>query len=150
MRCLNTDGVTQTMSSGVTKSRPRIADKAFAAFTTASDALWAGVPVLTRAGETFPSRVGASLLRAVSLPELIAATASEFEELAVVLAHDPQRLHTLRQRLQQNRLTCPLFDCATFTRHIEAAYSEIYERYQAGLPTEHIRVFADSTRSAVR
>jgi predicted O-linked N-acetylglucosamine transferase (SPINDLY family) len=112
----------------------------YGAHTTASDALWVGLPLLTRTGETFASRVAASLLRASGLPELVTATASAFEKLAVDLAHDPRRLHALRQRLQQNRLTCPLFDCETFTRHIEAAYSAINKRYQAGLPTEHVRV----------
>ena len=110
------------------------------AHTTASDALWAGLPVLTRTGETFASRVAASLLRAVGLPELITTTESEYEELAVNLAHDPQRLQALRQRLQQNHLTAPLFDCKTYTRHLESAYSAIVERYHAGLPPDHIDI----------
>lgn len=112
----------------------------YGAHTIASDALWAGVPVLTRTGETFPSRVAASLLHAVGVPELVTETASAYEQLAVELAHHPQRLHALRQRLQHNRLTCPLFDCETYTRHIEAAYSAIYERHHAGLPPEHVRI----------
>ncbi len=110
------------------------------AHTTASDALWAGLPVLTRTGETFASRVAASLLRAVGLPELITSTESEFEELAVELAHDPQRLQALRQRLQQNHSTAPLFDCASFTRHLESAYTAIVDRYHAGLPPDHIQI----------
>jgi predicted O-linked N-acetylglucosamine transferase (SPINDLY family)/glycosyltransferase involved in cell wall biosynthesis len=110
------------------------------AHTTASDALWAGLPVLTRTGETFASRVAASLLRAVGLPELITTTESEYEELAVNLAHDPQRLHAFRQHLQQNHLTAPLFDCKTYTRHLESAYGTIVERYHAGLPPDHIDI----------
>ena len=111
-------------------ARHRLADLVldtlpYNAHTTASDALWAGLPVLTRTGETFASRVAASLLRAIGLPELITATESEFEELAVELAHNPQRLQALRQRLQQNRPTAPLFDCASFTRHLESAYTAI-------------------------
>ena len=110
------------------------------AHTTASDALWAGLPVLTRTGETFASRVAASLLRATGLPELITATESEYEELAVVLAHHPERLQALRQRLQQNHPTAPLFDCQSFTRHLEAAYTAIVDRYHAGLPPDHIQI----------
>jgi predicted O-linked N-acetylglucosamine transferase (SPINDLY family) len=126
-------------------ARQRLADLfldtlPYNAHTTASDALWAGLPVLTRAGETFASRVAASLLRAVNLPELITTTESEYEELAVTLAHDPQRLQALRQRLQQNHLTAPLFDCKTYTRYLESAYSAIVERYHAGLSPDHIDI----------
>jgi predicted O-linked N-acetylglucosamine transferase (SPINDLY family) len=110
------------------------------AHTTASDALWVGLPVLTRIGETFASRVAASLLRAVGLPQLITATESEYEELAVELAHNPQRLHALRLHLQQIRPTAPLFDCASYTRHLESAYTTIYDRYLAGLPPDHIHI----------
>jgi predicted O-linked N-acetylglucosamine transferase (SPINDLY family)/glycosyltransferase involved in cell wall biosynthesis len=110
------------------------------AHTTASDALWVGLPVLTRTGETFASRVAASLLRAVGLPQLITETESEYEELAVELAHSPHRLQALRLHLQQNRLTVPLFDCQSFTRHLESAYTAIYDRYHAGLPPDHIHI----------
>jgi len=110
------------------------------AHTTASHALWTGLPVLTRMGETFASRVAASLLRAVNLPELITATEAEFEDLAVELAHDTERFQTVRQRLQQNRLSAPLFDSQAFTRHLEAAYTAMVERVEAGLPPEHIRI----------
>ena len=95
---------------------------------------------MTCIGETFASRVAASLLRAIDLPELVTATEAEYEELAVELAHDPQRYQALRQRLQQNRLTAPLFDTQAFTRHLEAAYSAIYDRYHAGLPPDHIHI----------
>jgi len=110
------------------------------AHTTASDALWVGLPVLTRTGETFAGRVAASLLRAVGLPQLITATESEFVELAVELARNPQRLQSLRLHLQQIRPTAPLFDCQTYTRHLESAYTAIYDRYHAGLPPDHIHI----------
>ena len=110
------------------------------AHTTASDALWAGLPVLTRIGETFAGRVAASLLRAVDLPELVTATEAEFEELAVELARNAERYRALRKRLQQSRATAPLFDTQAFTRHLEAAYCAMFERYQAGLSPEHIQV----------
>ena len=92
------------------------------AHTTGSDALWAGLPVLTCAGSTFPGRVGASLLSAVGLPELIAPTPDEYEKLAVALARDPERLGQLRERLVQSRMTAPLFDTARFARDIESLY----------------------------
>jgi predicted O-linked N-acetylglucosamine transferase (SPINDLY family) len=110
------------------------------AHTTASDALWVGLPVLTRIGDSFAGRVAASLLRAVGLPELITSTESEYEELAVELAHNPQRLHALRLHLQQHRPTAPLFDCQTYTRHLESAYTAIYDRYHTGLPPDHIYI----------
>ena len=92
------------------------------AHTTASDALYAGVPVLTRIGESFPSRVAASLLSAIDLPDLITTTPAAYEDLAVTLAHTPALYLSLRTRLQQNRATAPLFDCPTFTRHLESLY----------------------------
>jgi predicted O-linked N-acetylglucosamine transferase (SPINDLY family) len=110
------------------------------AHTTASDALWVGLPVLTRTGETFASRVAASLLRAIDIPELITTTAPEFEALAVTLAHNPERLNALRHRLQQNRLTAPLFDIRAFTLHLEAAFTAMYHRYHANLPPDHITI----------
>jgi predicted O-linked N-acetylglucosamine transferase (SPINDLY family) len=98
------------------------------------------VPVLTKAGETFASRVGASLLTAAGLPELITHTVADYEALAVTLATQPERLAALKQRLADNRLTCPLFDTARYTRYIETAYLQMWEIYQAGLPPDHIRV----------
>jgi protein O-GlcNAc transferase len=108
------------------------------AHTTASDALWAGLPVLTCAGEGFASRVAASLLTAVGLPELIVSTPEHYEDLAMRLAIDRQRLAEIKQRLADNRLTAPLFDTQRYTRHMEAAYTKLYERYQADLPADHI------------
>jgi predicted O-linked N-acetylglucosamine transferase (SPINDLY family) len=104
----------------------------FNAGAMASPALWAGLPVLTCMGETFAGRMAASLLRAVDLPELVTETIPEYEALAVELALDRDRYRELRQRLQRNRLTAPLFDTARFTRHLEAAYSAMYEHSHAG------------------
>jgi predicted O-linked N-acetylglucosamine transferase (SPINDLY family) len=108
--------------------------------TTVSDALWAGLPVLTLAGQAFASRVAASLLTAIDLPELIAATQQHYEELAIELASNPERLANIRARLHDNRLTSPMFDTSRFARNLEAAYTAIHDRYQAGLPTDHIRL----------
>ena len=106
------------------------------AHTTASDALWAGLPVLTLQGSAFHGRVAASLLAAVGLPELVTTSPDEYEALAVRLAREPELLRTMRTRLQRNRLTQPLFDTPLFTRHIEAAYARMYERYCQGLTPE--------------
>ena len=110
------------------------------AHTTASDALWAGVPVLTRVGETFAGRVGKSLLTAIHLPELITSTPEEYEALAIELATRPEKLRHIKQKLEHNRLTTPLFDTDLFARHIEVAYAKMYERYHAGLPPATIDV----------
>ncbi len=110
------------------------------AHTTASDALWADLPVLTCIGETFAGRVAASLLTAVGLPELIASSAAQYEQLAVELAMHPQRLADLKRKLAANRATAPLFNSGRYAKHLEAAYALIYERYQAGLPPDHLFV----------
>jgi predicted O-linked N-acetylglucosamine transferase (SPINDLY family) len=104
------------------------------AHTTASDALWAGLPLLTCRGSAFAGRVAASLLRTVGLPELITANLAEYEALAFELATTPQRLAGIRATLERNRLTSPLFDTARFCRHIEAAYTEMWECWQRGEP----------------
>ena len=108
--------------------------------TTASDALWAGLPVLTCAGEAFAGRVGASLLQAVGLPELIAATQEQYEGLAVELAGNAKLLAGIRTKLLNNLGTAPLFNTAATARHLEAAYATMYDRYHAGLAPEHIRI----------
>jgi len=110
------------------------------AHTTASDALWAGLPVLTRTGTTFPGRVAASLLKAIDLPELVTTMAQEYENLAVELAIRPEMLRSIREKLEQNRLTQPLFDTRLFTRHLESAYAMMFDRYRAGLAPEHLSV----------
>jgi predicted O-linked N-acetylglucosamine transferase (SPINDLY family) len=104
------------------------------AHTTASDALWAGLPVLTCIGKAFPGRVAASLLHAVGLPELVTDNLDSYAALAVKLARDPSSLAAIRQRLERNRLTCPLFDTGRFTRHIEQAYVTMLENHRGGGP----------------
>jgi predicted O-linked N-acetylglucosamine transferase (SPINDLY family) len=106
----------------------------FNAHTTASDALWAGLPVLTCAGATYASRVAGSLLHAVGLPELITCSLSEYEALASRLAREPALLASWRQKLARNRETLALFDTQRFTRHIEAAYTTMWERAERAEP----------------
>ncbi len=118
-------------------ARVRVADLfldtfPYNAHATAADALWAGLPVLTRAGESFVSRVAASLLNAVGLPELVAGSLSEYEELAVSLASDVERLGRMREALARNRSTTALFDTARYVKDLEAAYEAIYTRYLSG------------------
>jgi protein O-GlcNAc transferase len=110
------------------------------AHTTASDALWLGLPVLTCLGETFAGRVAASLLNAVGLPELITTTLEGYEGLAIELATHPEKLTVIKRKLVENRLTTPLFDTKLFTKHIEAAYTAMYERHKAGLAPDHISI----------
>ena len=98
------------------------------AHSTASDALWAGLPVLTTPGDTFAGRVAASLLRAAGLPELIADTPAAYERLALQLANDPSALRELRAKLGRHRSTHPAFDTARFTRDLETAFLAMHER----------------------
>ncbi len=107
---------------------------------TASDALWAGLPVLTSLGEAFAGRMAASLLTAIGLPELITRTQQQYEDLAIALATDPQRLAEIKQKLAANRSTTLLFDTRRFAKYLESGYLEILEKYYAGLPPEHIHV----------
>jgi len=104
------------------------------AHTTASDALWMACPVITLSGDTFPSRVGASLLNAVGLPELVCRDLEEYKQLAIELAGDAAKLAGLRQYLQAGRSQFPLFDTRAFACNIERAYMEMIERYDAGTP----------------
>jgi protein O-GlcNAc transferase len=110
------------------------------AHTTACDALWAGLPLITHPGETFASRVAGSLLSAVGLPELIAPSLAEYEALALKLAREPNLLADVRQKLARNRKTHPLFDTARFTRRMEAAYRTMWERAQRGEPPQSFAV----------
>ncbi len=110
------------------------------AHTTASDALWAGLPVLTRLGEAFAGRVAASLLSAVGLPELVAATEAAYEDLAVDLASNPAQLRHIKDKLAAQRSTAPLFDPARFARHLEDAYALMVARLDAGLAPDHITI----------
>jgi predicted O-linked N-acetylglucosamine transferase (SPINDLY family) len=101
------------------------------AHTTASDALWTGVPLITVLGEGFAGRVAASLLSAVGLPELIAENLDDYEKLALALARDPASLAGLKKKLEANRLIAPLFDTARFTRNLEAAYEKMRDAFLA-------------------
>jgi predicted O-linked N-acetylglucosamine transferase (SPINDLY family) len=102
------------------------------AHTTASDALWAGVPLVTQRGTAFPGRVAASVLTAAGLPELVTDDAQAYEALAVRLAKDKDALGTIREKLRDSRATCALFNTDLFRRNIEAAYHQMWQRWLAG------------------
>jgi predicted O-linked N-acetylglucosamine transferase (SPINDLY family) len=110
----------------------------YGAHATASDALWAGLPLLTICGNAFAARVGASLLSTLGLEELITTSLPEYERLAVALANSRPRLESLRARLAVARLSAPLFDTEGYTRSMEAAYDAMVERSRSGLEPEHI------------
>jgi predicted O-linked N-acetylglucosamine transferase (SPINDLY family) len=116
----------------------------YGAHTTANDALWAGLPVLTRIGRAFPGRVAASLLETICLPELITHSLDEYESLATGLAVDSKRLADLKKRLMVQRQTAPLFNTGLFARQLEAAYAAIYRRHQAAQKPGDIEVDAVS------
>ena len=131
-------------------ARHRVADLfldtlPYNAHTTASDALWAGLPVLTCIGESFASRVAPSLLNAIRLPELITSSQEEYEAVAINLATNPEQLAKLKLKLEQNRLTTPLFDTQRYARDIEAAYTGMYERYHADLPPANQNAFPSNS-----
>ena len=110
------------------------------AHATSSDALRMGLPVLTCVGNSFASRVAASLLNAVNLPELITTTQEQYESLAIQLATHPEKLKTIKDKLVNNLPTTPLYDTPLFTRHLESAYLTMYDRYQQGLDPDYIYV----------
>ena len=112
----------------------------FNAGTTASDALWAGLPVLTLSGEAFPSRMAGSLLRAAGLPELICNDLASYEQVGLRLSRHRDELALLRDRLRVNRTRSPLFNTKRFTRHLESAFTTMYERHHAGQPPAHFTV----------
>lgn len=110
------------------------------AHTTASDALWAGLPLLTCEGTTFAGRVAASLLRALDLPELITRDSSDLERRAIELARYPRQLEAIREKLVLSRSTKPLFDTRRMARDIEAAFQTMQGRRLAGLAPQHFAV----------
>jgi len=110
------------------------------AHTTASDSLWAGLPVVTKFGQGFAARVAGSLLQAIGLPELITESVAEYEALAFELATNPERLAGIKSILADNRLTQPLFDTEQYTKHLEAGYKMAYARYFSGQQPDHIFV----------
>ncbi len=114
------------------------------AHTTASDALWAGLPLLTCAGTPFVGRVAGSILHAIGLPELVTDSLDEYEAKALHLAQSPAELWALRDRLSHNKLTSPLFDIARYTRHLEGAYQIMFDRWQMGQSPDVISVQEES------
>lgn len=128
-------------------ARHKLADlfldtKPYGAHTTASDALWAGLPVLTCKGGAFPARVAASLLSAIGLPELVTHSLAEYEARARELARNPVELAAIKAKLLRNRDSYPLFDTVRFTRNIEAAYVRMLEIYRSGNPPQSFAVEA--------
>lgn len=110
------------------------------AHATATDALWAGLPMITLLGQSFAARVSASLLHSIGLPELVAVTSGQYEDLAVRLATDAAFMRLTQQKLTRNRATTPLFDSNSFTKHLEKGYEIIWGRHLAGLPPEDVAV----------
>ena len=126
-------------------SRHRLADLfldtlPYTAHTTASDALWAGLPLLTCMGDTFASRVAGSLLGAAGLPDLVTHDLAEYEALALRLATTPALLNQARERLSKQRSQCALFDTPRYRKHLESAYLTMVERHQQGLPPQGFAV----------
>jgi len=116
----------------------------YTAHTTCSDALWVGLPVVTYLGPTFASRVAASLLHAVGLPELVTARPDEYEALALHMARDADALGAVKAKLARNRYTHALFDTARFTRSLEKAFTRMAEQHQSALPPRSFAVEAAS------
>ena len=110
------------------------------AHTTASDALWAGLPVLTFMGQSFASRVAASLLHALDLPELVCADVPSYRRRAIELARQPKARQDLREKLARQRVQGALFDTPRLTRHLETLYDQMVARWEAGLAPDHLRV----------
>jgi predicted O-linked N-acetylglucosamine transferase (SPINDLY family) len=126
-------------------ARYRVADlfldtHPYNAGTTASDALKMGLPMLTMIGQSYQARMGASILTSINLPELITNTPKEYEALAIDLATHPEKLKVIKDKLADNLSTAPLFDTKRFTKNIESAYTQMYERSQQGLEPDHIYV----------
>jgi hypothetical protein len=119
------------------------------AHTTSSDALWAGVPVLTRTGDTFPSRVATSLVSAAGLPELAVSSGDEYVALAITLGRDRPRLAALKQHLLERRLSSPLFDSERFTRDLEALYLRMWARAERQLPPDHLLATSSTSSHAM-
>ena len=112
----------------------------YTAQATCADALWSGLPVLTRKGKSFTSRGASSILSAIGLNELITDTEKKYEETASKLAKNPEFLKKIKNKLEKNRLTKPLFDTKLYTKNLEKAYTNIYNKYQSNLPAENIEI----------
>ena len=112
----------------------------YTAHTTCSDALWSGLPVITRVGKSFASRVGASILNAIGLEELITKTEKEYEYLATQLATKSEFLNKINKKLKKNKIKKPLFNTKLYTSHIEKAYIKIYKNHQSNFTLENIEI----------
>ena len=113
------------------------------AHTTASDALWSGLPVVTKQGKQFAARVAASLLTAIGLPELITETEERYEQLILDLATHRTQIHELKAKLAKNRLKAPLFDTIRYTRNLERGLTQVYDRYLDGMEPIDVKVIED-------
>ena len=132
--CITTDSKTPIDEH---LARQRLADLfidtfAFNAHTTAAEALWAGLPVVTKLGLGFAARVAGSLLNAVGLPELTTETEKDYEALILELATNPKKLAKIKEKLATNRLTQPLFNTDLYTKHLENGYQQAYQNYFDG------------------
>jgi len=116
----------------------------YGAHTTASDALRAGLPLLTSTGTAFQGRVATSLLHAAGMPELVTGTLEEYETAALEFARNPEKLHALRQKLAANLPRTPLFDTVAYTRSLEAAFALMWDRHKQGLPPASLRIAGKS------
>jgi predicted O-linked N-acetylglucosamine transferase (SPINDLY family) len=126
-------------------ARYRVADlfldtHPYNAGTTASDALRMGLPMLTLKGESYQARMGASIVNALNLPELITSTPEEYEALAIELATNPKKLKSIKDKLAKNLSTAPLYNTKLFTKNLESAFTQMYERHHGGLEPDHIYV----------
>ena len=107
---------------------------------TSGDALWAGLPVVTKLGKSYGARAGGYMLASIEMPELITKTEQEYETLLLDLATNPQRLSAINDKLRANRLSTPLFNSKLFTKHLENAYQQAYQRYFVGKDPKDISV----------
>ena len=108
--------------------------------TTASDALKMGLPMVTFLGHSYQARMGASIVNALNLPELITNTPEEYEALAIELATDPKKMKTIKDKLARNLTTAPLYNTKLFVKNLESAYTMMYERHHEGLEPDHLYV----------
>ena len=130
--------ISDNVKKGDHLARHRLADLFldtfnFNAHSTASDALWAGLPIITKKGEQFVARCAASMLNAVGLPEMITKTEKDYEELALKLATNKQLLSTIRARLAKNRLSTPLFNTEKYTKYLERGYKIVFALSRKGI-----------------
>jgi protein O-GlcNAc transferase len=130
-------------------ARQKLADlfldtRYYTAHTTASDALWGGLPVMTCPGDTFASRVSASILRAAGLPELIVPDFEAYERQAIHFANHPEDLRAIRDKWAAQRPSCALFDTRRFVRNLERAYRMIWDDYRAGIPPRPLPIEEDA------